>query len=94
MTTKTPTASGISLLLAAAGFARVGGRDTEGFSAGKVYQGEGIVRVRHWFAAGGGTDAERRAHLERYALVITAAGYIAELHDDGRKLLVFSKGEC
>src|ERR1035441_4166674 len=39
-----------------AGFARVGDRDTEGFSAGKIYQGAGDVRVRHWFAAGGGRD--------------------------------------
>jgi hypothetical protein len=93
-TTRTPTPQGISRLLADAGFARVGDRDTEGFSAGKIYQGAGDVRVRHWFAAGGGTDAERRAHLERYALVITAAGYTAELHDGGRKLLVFAKGEC
>lgn len=94
MTPKTPTPQGISALLKRARFPRAAGRGTHGFSAGKIYQGSGVVRVRYWFAAGGGTDAERRAHLERYAKVITAAGYIAELHDDGRKLLVFAKGEC
>jgi hypothetical protein len=97
MTVKTPTPQAVSALLKRSGFKRSGLRsdginDTGGYAVGKVYQGEGIVRVRHYFLSMGAGMDRHRAQLERYAEVITAAGYAAELQDDGRKLIVTAKG--
>lgn len=92
MTTKPPTPQGISALLRKAGFtrsARTGRSGTcSGFRAGKVYTREGAVRVSHHFWSMG-TPAERhREELTRYAEVITAAGYRAEIQNGGRDLIV------
>lgn len=93
MATKTPTPQSISALLKRAGFTRASQRGTSGFAAGKVYQGDGIVRVRHYFWSMGASDTQHRAHLERYAKAITEAGYTARIDDDGRKLTVTAETE-
>ena len=93
MTDRTPTPQSISRLLAKAGFTRVEGRYTGGFSTAQIRQGEGAVRVRHWFLSMRGTDAQHRAELERYAEVITEAGYTATIDGDGRRLIVTANHE-
>ena len=80
--TKTPTASGISRLLASAGHARAvvkmrGGRS--GYKVTEDYMDRRRVRVRHQFWAMGGQSDERyRAELDRYAKTITEAGWTVE----------------
>lgn len=80
MPPKTPTASGISRLLAKAGFKRAAvevrgrGGHGSGFRVTKNYSGG--VRVRHVFLTGGRQDPE--PHLARYAKTITEAGWTVE----------------
>ena len=80
MTTKTPTASGISRLLAKAGFKRAAvevrgrGGHRSGFRVTKNYSSG--VRVRHVFLTGGRQDPN--IHLARYARTITEAGWTVE----------------
>lgn len=94
MTTKTPTTSGISRLLAAAGFekavitnnSRHVKENTEGYH---VRKSPGSVIVAHWTASVLPTmrtdavvQAERmreRVMLEQYAQVIDAAGFVTEV---------------
>ena len=90
---KTPTASGISRLLAAAGFRRserqVGGYGS-GFVAAKT---EDAIRVRHRFWSMGGGDAA--PWLEKYAEVITAAGWAVRAGNDalGQPCLIVTAKE-
>jgi hypothetical protein len=77
---KTPTASGISRLLAAAGFERAvisirGGNS--GFKAEKCRTRENAVKVRAYFQIRA-SDESYRATLRRYAKAIEAAGYSTE----------------
>jgi hypothetical protein len=81
MTGKTPTASGISRLLAAAGFERavisiMGGNS--GFQVTKCKAREGGVKVRQYFYLGGVPDERYREMLRRYAKAIEGAGYCTE----------------
>ena len=82
MTTKTPTASGISRLLAKAGFERAtyknGCVDRAGFVATEAGSGVG-VRVEHdTFLVYQSAGTRRQAMLDRYAKTITGAGWAAE----------------
>lgn len=90
MTAKTPTASGISRLLAAAGFKRserqIGGFGN-GFVAEKIHARPGTVRVRHRFWSMGGGDYA--PWLAKYAEAIAAAGWAVE--DRERDLIVTAK---
>ena len=52
------------------------------------------MRVRHYFLSMGAPDAQHRAQLERYAKVITEAGYAAEIDGDGRRLIVTAEGKA
>jgi len=77
---KTPTASGISRLLATAGFDRAvisirGGNS--GFQVTKCRAREGGVKVRVYFQLSH-PDESYRAMLRRYAKAIEAAGYCTE----------------
>ena len=80
MTPKTPTASGISRLLATAGHRRAAvevrarGGHCSGFRVTKNYSSG--VRVRHVFLTGGRQDPE--PHLAGYAKTITEAGWTVE----------------
>jgi hypothetical protein len=78
---KTPTASGISRLLASAGFDRAvisiqGGNS--GFKVEKCRTRVGAVKVRQYFYLGGMPDQRYREMLRRYAKAIEAAGYSTE----------------
>jgi hypothetical protein len=78
---KTPTASGISRLLAAAGFERAvisirGG--TSGFQVTKCRTREDGVKVRQYFQLSGTSLERYRDMLRRYAKAIEAAGYCTE----------------
>jgi hypothetical protein len=80
MTGKTPTASGISRLLAAAGFERAvisirGGNS--GFKVEKCRARENAVKVRVYFQLRH-PDESYRAMVRRYAGAIEAAGYSIE----------------
>ena len=81
MSPKTPTASGISRLLAAAGFKRserqIGGFGT-GYVAEKIYGRDGVVRVRHRFWSMGANRDDALPHLAAYAVAIEAAGWAVE----------------
>ena len=93
MTAKTPTASGISRLLAAANFKR-SERQIGGYGSGFVAEKtEGAVRVRHRFWSMGGGDAE--PWLAKYAEAITAAGWAVRTEDDsfGRPVLIVTAKE-
>jgi len=86
VTSKTPTASGISRLLAAAGHTRAvvkmrGGRS--GFAVTSSVH-EGIVTVRHCAMLGTSRSAEQYEQWhERYAKTIAAAGYATDIDDLG-----------
>jgi hypothetical protein len=84
MTAKTPTASGISRLLAKAGFQRsVPQPGSFGSSSGfRVSEDRdaGTVRVRHNFWSMGGGDA--KPWIARYAETVTAAGWTVEAGDE------------
>lgn len=96
---RTPTASGISRLLAGAGFKRSvsgkgrGGRLnwTAGFEVRKDWATEGAVRVSHnfWSMGGGGPEP----HLDRYAEAIRAAGWNAEIGVRGDLIVTARTGE-
>lgn len=86
--TKTPTVSGVSRRLAAAGFRR-SERQIGGYGSGYVAEKtEGAVRVRHRFWSMGGGDAAPR--LAEYAQAITAAGWMVRTENDplGRPCLI------
>jgi hypothetical protein len=98
MTPKTPTASGISRLLAAAGFERSESSATRikgwrNYSAGYSATGDGpgVVRVRHRFEdRRDQLDPEKyRVALQRYATVLALHGYATEI--DGWDLIVTAK---
>jgi hypothetical protein len=76
--TKTPTASGISRLLAKAGFTRAtyenGWGDRAGFVATEAGNGAG-VRVEHDTFLAHQSAERRQAMLDRYARVISEAGW-------------------
>jgi len=77
---KTPSASGISRLLSAAGHKR-SERQIGGFGSGFVAAStEYAVRVRHRFWSMGGGDAA--PWLAKYAATITAAGWAVRAADD------------
>jgi hypothetical protein len=83
MTAKTPTPQGISALLRKAGFQRaaVSTRDGySGFQVTKCHTRVGAVKVRQYFFLGGSPAARYREPLRRYANVIEAAGYSAEMY--------------
>ena len=63
MTARTPTPQGISRLLAGRGFPHAEGRGSDGFSASRILQGDGIVRVRHWFPSAGGRPPSTESGL-------------------------------
>jgi hypothetical protein len=92
MTTKTPTPQGISALLRKAGFTRSErtgrGGYCSGYRVGKLYTRDGAVRVSHHFWSMGEPVTRHREELARYAEVITAAGYMAEIQNGGRDLIV------
>lgn len=103
-TTKTPTAQGISRLLAKAGFKRSVSRTTrirgwhdwnEGFKVEGGYW-DGKIVVRHVMdkgARGDAADKRRSDALDDYTKVITEAGYTAERSSDfGQKLIVTAIG--
>ena len=94
MTAKTPTASGISRLLATAGFRR-SERQIGGYSSGYVAEkhnaAEGAVRVRHRFWSMGGGDAA--PWIAKYAETITAAGWDVKTNVRG-ELIVTAKAEA
>ena len=102
MTTKTPTASGISRLLAKAGFersessaSRVKGwrHRSEGFIA--EGRGPGVVRLHHTSGQFRPTDADRansRSLEDQYAEKIREAGY-AVARDEWGELRVTAKAE-
>lgn len=78
---KTPTASGVSRLLASAGFERavisiMGGNS--GFQVTKCRTREDAVKVRQYFLLSGYPDERYRDKLRRYAKAIEAAGYSTE----------------
>ena len=78
---KTPTASGISRLLATAGFERavisiMGGNS--GFKVEKCRARADAVKVRQYFFLGNTPDHRYREKLRAYAKVIEAAGYCTE----------------
>lgn len=88
MTAKAPTASGISHLLATAGFRR-SERQIGGYSNGFVAAStEDAVRVRHRFWSMGGGDAA--PWIAKYAEAITAAGWMVRTENDplGRPCLI------
>jgi hypothetical protein len=83
-TGKTPTASGISRLLAKAGFERSedkpGGSYDEGFRVSR-YRLDGNAVLVNWWADSAETEpghARRREMLDRYEAAITEAGYAVE----------------
>ena len=75
---KTPTASGISRLLAAAGFRRserqIGGYGSD-FVVAKT---EDTIRVRHRFWSMGANRDDALPHLAAYSVAIEAAGWAVE----------------
>jgi hypothetical protein len=92
---KVPTASGISRLLAAAGFDRAiikvrGGRS--GFQVTKCNTREDAVKVRQYFYLSGTATVGYRDRLRRYANAIEAAGYSVEVY--ARHLIVTTKTEA
>lgn len=84
---KTPTASGISRLLAAAGFKR-SERQIGGYGSGFVAETRDAVRVWHRFWSMGGGDAA--PWLAKYAEAITAEGWTVRTENDafGRPVLI------
>jgi hypothetical protein len=96
VTTKAPTASGISRLLAAAGFERAAIRlrgGNSGFQVTKCRTRNDAVKVHQYFQLSA-TDspAERyRGMLRRYAKAIEAAGYGTEVYT--YHLIVTAKAE-
>ena len=102
-TPKTPTASGISRLLASAGFersessaTRIKGyrRSSEGFIA--EGRGPGVVRVHHTSGEFRPTDADRansRTLEDQYAEKIREAGYAVD-RDEWSGLRVTAKTEA
>ena len=94
MTSKTPTAPGISHLLASAGFKR-SERQTGGYGSGFVVaKTEDAIRVRHRFWSMGGGDAA--PWLEKYAEAITAAGWAVRTENDalGHPCLIVTSGKA
>jgi hypothetical protein len=91
---KTPTASGISRLLAKAGFKRSESRPgpltppTEGFTVND--QMFGRVRIEHktGFSRGANADARRDEMLGKYTAFLVAAGYAVERDELWHGLLV------
>ena len=78
---KSPTAQGISRLLATAGFERAvisirGGNS--GFQATNCRTRENAVKVRQYFQLSGTSLERYRDMLRRYAKVIEASGYSTE----------------
>ena len=96
MTAKIPTASGISRLLATAGFKRserqVGGYGS-GFVAEKDRTTEGALRVWHRFWSMGGGDAA--PWLAKYAGAIAAEGWTVRAGNDpfGKPCLIVTAKE-
>jgi hypothetical protein len=88
--TKTPTASGISRLLAAARFERAVVKMRGGASGFRVSNADpGAVWVWHYSMLG--TSRNREAEkLAKYATVITDAGYAVETYTSDR-LIVTAK---
>jgi hypothetical protein len=92
MATKTPTASGISRLLSAAGFKR--SEQLPGYGgSGTGYRvtgtpGSGIVAVKHHFWSMSGRQ-DPGPCLAKYAEAITAAGWNVEVGE--RALIVTAK---
>lgn len=75
MSTKTPTASVVSRLLAAAGFARADvDRGHAGFDV-HAYYSTGAVRVEHYSNTMGTSGGLNEVKLDAYARTITEAGY-------------------
>ena len=94
MTTKTPTASGISRLLAAAGHPRAviaiqGG--ASGFQVTTCNSRAGAVKVRQYFLASGAPENRYGDRLRRYAKAIEAKGYATEAYT--YHLIVTAKAE-
>jgi hypothetical protein len=92
---KTPTASGVSRLLASHGFKRsdrnLGGFGN-GYATGKSPAEPGTVLVRHRFwSAGGGNCAP---WLAKYAEAIDAAGFAVRTDPDFPRLIVTAKTEA
>lgn len=93
MTAKTPTASGISRLLAKAGFKR-SERQIGGYSSGFVAAAtEDSIRVRHRFWSMGGGDAA--PWIAKYAEAITAEGWVVRAENDplGKPCLIVTAKE-
>lgn len=93
-TPKTPTAQGISRLLAAAGFTRAvsklrGGRS--GFSVSK--HGTDSVEVRYASVTMGTPDSYRYVQLAKYVTPILLAGYAVETDLDIPRLIVTAEKE-
>ena len=94
MTAKTPTASGISRLLAAAGFTRAvvklrGG--TAGFDV-HTYYSTGAVRVEHYSNTMSTSGGYSEVKLDAYARTLTEAGYDVS-RPSPRWILVNAKDE-
>jgi len=94
MTAKTPTPSGISRLLAAAGHSRAvikisGGR--AGFDVHTDYS-TGAVKVEHYSNTMGGSGNYSEVKLAEYAKTITEAGYDV-IKPSPRWILVNAKDE-
>lgn len=106
MTTKPPTAQGISRLLAKAGFERSVSHTTrikgwhdwnEGFQVTRghgSHDGDVIVQLRmdKW-ARGEAAGARRAAETERYAEAIRAAGYTVTVDEKSVSRLIVTAGE-
>lgn len=93
MTPKTPTASGISRLLATAGFTRAVSklrRGVSGYSVSKYGAGP-EVEVRYSSVTMGTSMTQRLAQLTRYARAIDAAGYAVEMRPELPRLIVTAK---
>jgi hypothetical protein len=92
MTTKTPTASGVSRLLAAAGFTRA---DIDwghaGFQVTKCNSRAAAVKVRQYFPVSGAPESRYGDSLRRYAKAIEAKGYATEAYT--YHLIVTAKAE-
>ena len=99
MTSKTPSASGISRLLANYGFARSESRPgpltppTEGFTVSA--QMSGRVRVEHktGFSRGPNADQRRDEMLDKYTGTLFGAGYAVERDELRHGLIVTAKPE-
>ena len=93
--TKTPTASGVRRLLAAAGFTRAASKlrgGVSGFSVSKL--GPDSVEVRYSSITMGMSNSYRYVQLAKYVTPLLVAGYKVETARDLPRLIVTAKTEA